>query len=192
MRVHRFNVIQLYQEQRKGIILLIVIVLVFVLCQMPSALLLIREALYPVMLIKDRTKSDIIIGFNNIANGLLHVNASINFVLYCVFSEKFRSTFKVIFCKNCNDKHKHNKNNPKDSEYMRTNQQTNQQHRLTQQFYSPNAYKRPSEINLPYKLSNLSLNVNQGVGISDSKDHHQQHQQNEYLLPRASPTRSSR
>ena len=40
---------------------------------------------------------DIILGLNNIANGLVAINASINFVLYSCFSEKFRQTFKRLF-----------------------------------------------------------------------------------------------
>lgn len=43
-----------------------------------------------------KISQDIILGLNNIANGLVAINASINFVLYSCFSEKFRQTFKRL------------------------------------------------------------------------------------------------
>ena len=46
---------------------------------------------------KNKISQDIILGLNNIANGLVAINASINFVLYSCFSEKFRLTFKRLF-----------------------------------------------------------------------------------------------
>jgi hypothetical protein len=46
---------------------------------------------------KNVISQDILLGLNNIANGLVAINASINFVLYSCFSEKFRLTFKRLF-----------------------------------------------------------------------------------------------
>ena len=46
---------------------------------------------------KNLISQDILLGLNNIANGLVAINASINFVLYSCFSEKFRLTFKRLF-----------------------------------------------------------------------------------------------
>jgi len=46
---------------------------------------------------KNKISQDVILGLNNIANGLVAINASINFVLYSCFSEKFRLTFKRLF-----------------------------------------------------------------------------------------------
>ena len=46
---------------------------------------------------KNLISQDLLLGLNNIANGLVAINASINFVLYSCFSEKFRLTFKRLF-----------------------------------------------------------------------------------------------
>lgn len=94
----RCNVVHHRQnEQSKSTILLLATVLIFLICQLPGALLLIYAAIFPIgskdVLIPD----DIILGFNNIANGLVAVNASINFILYSCLSEKFRQNFQRIF-----------------------------------------------------------------------------------------------
>lgn len=47
----------------------------------------------------DQTRIDCFLSaLNNIFNLLLAVNASCNFLLYCVLSAKYRSTFKKLFC----------------------------------------------------------------------------------------------
>ena len=94
----RCNVNVQQSEQNKATLLLVVTVLVFLICQIPGALLLIWDAIFSV---ENETPSllytDIVVGLNNIANGLVAINASINFILYSCFSEKFRQTFQRLF-----------------------------------------------------------------------------------------------
>ena len=92
----RCNVSMQQSEQNKATLLLVVTVLVFLICQVPGALLLIWEAIFPLDN-QSETSADIILGLNNIANGLVAINASINFILYSCFSEKFRQTFQRLF-----------------------------------------------------------------------------------------------
>ncbi|UJR09874.1 hypothetical protein I4U23_014096 [Adineta vaga] len=79
-------------EQRKTTIMLIAVVLVFTVCQIPQAISLTVLSIFP----KLARTSQVLI-YNNFANCLVAVNASINFVLYCCFSERFRSTFRSNF-----------------------------------------------------------------------------------------------
>ncbi len=84
-------------DQTKSTILLIATVLLFLVCQLPSAFLLIYEAIFPVENVKNKFIVDLRLGLNNIANGLSAINASVNFLLYTCFSEKFRQTFQSVF-----------------------------------------------------------------------------------------------
>ena len=84
-------------SQNKATILLIATVLVFLVCQLPMALLLIYETIFPIRDKTNKTAIDIVLGLNNIANGLTAINASVNFILYSCFSEKFRQTFSSLF-----------------------------------------------------------------------------------------------
>ena len=84
-------------SQNKATILLIATVLVFLICQLPMALLLIYETIFPLRDKTNKTAIDIVLGLNNIANGLTAINASINFILYSCFSERFRQTFRSLF-----------------------------------------------------------------------------------------------
>ena len=86
-------------SQNKVTILLIATVLVFLICQLPMALLLIYETIFPLREKTNKTAIDIVLGLNNIANGLTAINASVNFILYSCFSEKFRQTFSSLFFK---------------------------------------------------------------------------------------------
>jgi G protein-coupled receptor 139 len=97
MRVHRASSAQPQADQNKVTILIIATVLVFLVCQLPSALLLIYEAIFPLQNQNSKMAEDVILGLNNIANGLTAINASVNFILYSSFSEKFRQTFKELF-----------------------------------------------------------------------------------------------
>lgn len=76
-------------------LLLISVVFLFLMCQTPTAVYLIYAAF-------QSTKSEYVMniekGLGNIFNFLLTVNASCNFVLYCVLSAKFRRTFQLVFC----------------------------------------------------------------------------------------------
>lgn len=84
-------------DQNKATILLIATVLLFLICQLPSASLLIYEAIFPLDDQTSKLNRDVRLGLNNIANGLTAINASVNFVLYSCFSEKFRQTFQELF-----------------------------------------------------------------------------------------------
>ena len=97
------------QSDQKATILLIATVLVFLICQLPSALLLIYDAIFPLENQINKVVIDIVLGLNNIANGLTAINASVNFILYCCLSEKFRRTFKSFFSSSKSAKYNYNK-----------------------------------------------------------------------------------
>lgn len=84
-------------QESKITIMLIIVVVVFLICQLPSAVLLIvgKEIL------PRSPKENLVIGFNNISNLLMAINATCNFFLYCFLSDKFRRTFTKIFCPWC-------------------------------------------------------------------------------------------
>lgn len=71
---------------------LVAVVLVFFVCQIPQAISLTLISFFPVLA---RTPKVLI--YNNFANVLVAINASINFLLYCCFSERFRLTFRSHF-----------------------------------------------------------------------------------------------
>lgn len=68
--------------------LLIAVVLFFIICQLPSALVLIYKACHPEM--PDTILMQIV---GNIFNFLMAINASGNFILYCLLSKRYRHTF---------------------------------------------------------------------------------------------------
>lgn len=71
---------------------LVAVVIVFTVCQIPQAISLTVQSFFP----KLAQTSEVLI-YNNFANCLVAVNASINFVLYCRFSDRFRLTFRSSF-----------------------------------------------------------------------------------------------
>ena len=83
-------------EQQKVTTMLITIVLIFMLCQLPQAVLLIYKSYLKSKGIPHPADSFRIAG--NICNLLVQVNSSVNFLLYSYFSSKFRRTFKKLFC----------------------------------------------------------------------------------------------
>ena len=83
-------------EQQKVTTMLITVVLIFILCQLPQAVLLIYKSY-----LKSRGiphPADLFRIAGNICNLLVQVNSSVNFLLYSYFSSKFRRTFKKLFC----------------------------------------------------------------------------------------------
>ncbi|KAL4218111.1 hypothetical protein ACF0H5_022847 [Mactra antiquata] len=85
------------KEQQRVTMMLISVVLIFLVCQTPQAVLLIYKTyikakgyVYPANVIK-------IAG--NICNLLVQINASVNFLLYSYFSSKFRRTFRHVICR---------------------------------------------------------------------------------------------
>ncbi len=94
----RVNVVNIRRsEQNKATYLLVTTVLIFLVCQLPSAFLLIYITIFPIGTGNGLLSDDLVIGFNNIANGLVAINASINFILYSCLSQKFRANFQRIF-----------------------------------------------------------------------------------------------
>jgi hypothetical protein len=85
------------KAQNKATLLIIATVIVFLICQLPSALLLIYDAIFPLENQTNKVVIDVVLGLNNIANGLTAINASVNFILYSCFSKKFRQSFKNLF-----------------------------------------------------------------------------------------------
>jgi hypothetical protein len=71
---------------------LVAVVLVFTVCQIPQAISLTLQSFFP----KLAQTSKVLI-YNNFANCLVALNASMNFLLYCCFSDRFRSTFRSNF-----------------------------------------------------------------------------------------------
>ncbi|CAK9297927.1 unnamed protein product [Gordionus sp. m RMFG-2023] len=72
--------------------MLIVVVIIFTFCHLPSAILLVAFQLKP------ETQESVIWRLcNNFANLLMAVHACLNFVLYCLLNKKFRKTFTGIF-----------------------------------------------------------------------------------------------
>ena len=71
---------------------LVAVVIVFTVCQIPQAISLTVQSFFPTL---SRTSKVLI--YNNFANCLVAVNASINFLLYCCFSDRFRLTFSSSF-----------------------------------------------------------------------------------------------
>lgn len=72
--------------------ILVAVVLVFTICQIPQAISLTVQSF-------SLTPSHVhkVLILNNFANCLVAINASMNFFLYCCFSDRFRSTFSSHF-----------------------------------------------------------------------------------------------
>nr|XP_053644962.1 uncharacterized protein LOC128697364 [Cherax quadricarinatus] len=68
-----------HQQEHKITVMLIAVVILALLCQMPTAVLLLYR------------------GLGNIFNLLNAINAAANFLLYCAFSDKYRRTFLLTF-----------------------------------------------------------------------------------------------
>ncbi|CAF1380889.1 unnamed protein product [Adineta ricciae] len=79
-------------EQRKTTIMLIGVVIVFTVCQIPQAISLTLQSFFPVV-----AQTSKVLIYNNFANCLVAINASMNFLLYCCFSSRFRSTCRSSF-----------------------------------------------------------------------------------------------
>lgn len=94
------------REQHKITMMLIVVVIVFLVCQIPQAVAniylgYVYSKYGDQMPMTMRYRARIL---GSILNFLVIVNASINFVLYSSFSKKFRRTFRILFCRCCRDK----------------------------------------------------------------------------------------
>ncbi|KAG8198440.1 hypothetical protein JTE90_022178 [Oedothorax gibbosus] len=83
-------------QESKITIMLIAVVILFLICQLPTAITLLYKAFHTV---EPRSNEDLLLrGLGNIFNFLVAVNAAGNFVLYSLLSQKYRKTFVLIFC----------------------------------------------------------------------------------------------
>lgn len=82
------------KEQQHVTMMLISVVLIFLVCQTPQAILLLFSSYAQTHHIGDYIK---IAG--NVCNLLVQINASVNFLLYSYFSSKFRRTFRRVVCR---------------------------------------------------------------------------------------------
>ncbi|XP_060075605.1 thyrotropin-releasing hormone receptor-like [Ylistrum balloti] len=94
-------------DQQKITLMLISVGIVFIVCQIPSAFLIIFHTYLnnaEIVLSKAERNSMKIAG--NVTNLLLLLNAAINFMLYSVMSTKFRRVFLRVVCRPCYGKKK--------------------------------------------------------------------------------------
>ncbi|GFT38647.1 FMRFamide receptor [Nephila pilipes] len=83
-------------QESKITVMLIAVVILFLVCQLPTAVILLYKAFHHV---EHGSNEDLLLrGLGNIFNFLVAVNAAGNFVLYCLLSQKYRRTFLLIFC----------------------------------------------------------------------------------------------
>lgn len=85
------------QENRITIVLISVVVL-FMVCQLPTAFILLYSA---VRTQRGPREDGILRGLGNIFNFLVAIHSSCNFLLYCALSDKYRRTFMVTFFPRC-------------------------------------------------------------------------------------------
>ncbi|XP_063867806.1 FMRFamide receptor-like [Scylla paramamosain] len=84
-----------HQQEHKITVMLIAVVILALVCQMPTAVLLLYSTVCEPL---PRTKEFAVMrGLGNIFNLLNAINAAANFILYCSFSDKYRKTFLVTF-----------------------------------------------------------------------------------------------
>ncbi|KAF8768339.1 FMRFamide receptor-like [Argiope bruennichi] len=82
-------------QENKITIMLIAVVILFFICQLPTACHLLYSTLHENF---DLKQLYLLRGLGNIFNFLMSLNAAGNFVLYCLLSQKYRRTFIQIFC----------------------------------------------------------------------------------------------
>jgi 7 transmembrane receptor (rhodopsin family) len=91
------------RHQHRLTVMLISVVVVFLVCQLPQAIL----KLYTVYLQNTDSMTSIrqlrVTIAANYCNLLVMINSSVNFILYSSFSTKFRQSFRDLFiCRTCN------------------------------------------------------------------------------------------
>lgn len=86
------------RREDKITLTLIVIIIVFLICQLPTAAVLIYTSMHTPT--RGGQEENILLGLGNIFNLLMAVNAACNFVLYTVLSDKYRRVFLSVFCFN--------------------------------------------------------------------------------------------
>lgn len=83
-------------QENKITVMLIAVVILFFLCQLPTAVTLLYTSIRSPEEGSEQEKLVFILG--NIFNFLMSLNAAGNFILYCLLSQKYRRTFLQIFC----------------------------------------------------------------------------------------------
>lgn len=83
-------------QENKITIMLIAVVILFFVCQLPTACHLLYSWFHHDNL--NANQKYLLYGLGNIFNFLVSLNAAGNFVLYCLLSQKYRRTFVQIFC----------------------------------------------------------------------------------------------
>nr|CAD7205759.1 unnamed protein product [Timema douglasi] len=86
-------------QENKITVTLIAVVVLFMFCQIPTALVLFYTSFQEPL--RGSTKDNVLRGLGNIFNFLNAVNAACNFILYCAFSDKYRRTFLTTFFGRC-------------------------------------------------------------------------------------------
>nr|CAD7415857.1 unnamed protein product [Timema poppensis] len=86
-------------QENKITVTLIAVVVLFMFCQIPTALILFYTSFQEPL--RGSTKDNVLRGLGNIFNFLNAVNAACNFILYCAFSDKYRRTFLTTFFGRC-------------------------------------------------------------------------------------------
>jgi Serpentine type 7TM GPCR chemoreceptor Srw len=76
---------------------LIAVVMMFLICQLPTAATLIYKIFQASG--SDADEEALLLGLGNIFNFLVTINAACNFLLYCALSDKYRRTFMLTFCR---------------------------------------------------------------------------------------------
>ncbi|XP_037503911.2 FMRFamide receptor-like [Rhipicephalus sanguineus] len=82
--------------ETKITVMLIAVVILFFVCQLPTAITLLYSSIANPEEGSQQEKLIFILG--NVFNFLMSLNAAGNFVLYCLLSQKYRRTFLQIFC----------------------------------------------------------------------------------------------
>nr|CAD7263941.1 unnamed protein product [Timema shepardi] len=82
-------------QENKITVTLIAVVVLFMFCQIPTALILLYTSFQEPL--RGSDEDNVLRGLGNIFNFLNAVNAACNFILYCAFSDKYRRTFLVTF-----------------------------------------------------------------------------------------------
>ena len=81
-------------EENNITLVMIVIILVFIVCQTPSAL---NQILYYIVDEKERETCSHYMKYFHICNLLILTNSSMNFVIYCVFRRQFQQDLWLLF-----------------------------------------------------------------------------------------------
>ncbi|ODM86968.1 FMRFamide receptor [Orchesella cincta] len=75
---------------------LISVVILFLICQMPTALVLVYTSIHVPE--RDSKENSVLLGLGNIFNLLVAFNAASNFLLYTALCDKYRKQFCTFFC----------------------------------------------------------------------------------------------